>query len=98
MHGAILLADHHYIGTPRRCCRLHDVMSEHVVNMFVNEGQLCGGVALHFLEVGYIVASVNAVRYDTGTTNFVVRTREDIRPGLDEGFHSSTLLSCHVFR
>ena len=74
LHGAVLLAYHHNIGALRRRGQLNDVMLEHVLHMFVNEGQLCGRMVPKLLKVWHNVAGVNAVRDNTQshTTNDVL--------------------------
>ena len=47
------------------------LVMEQIMNVFINEGQLCRRMMPKLFKMQRIFAGVNAVRQDTGTTNVI---------------------------
>jgi len=71
-------------------------MLKHFLDVSVDDRQLSCWMTSKSLEVSHVVAGFDAVSRDIGSTDIELRSREDLRPRLDELLRASALLGGQV--
>jgi len=66
-------------------------MLKHILNMLVNDRELCLWVTSQLLKMWSMLTRVNAMRNDAGTAYVVLGPRKDTRAGADECLCTVTL-------
>ena len=64
-----------------------------MLHMLVNDRKLSHWVASQLLKIRAVVTGINAVGYDIGTIDIILRLGENICTAVNEGFRSSTLFN-----
>jgi len=71
-------------------------MLQHMLHMLVNEWQLHRRMTAELLKVRGVITVFDAAQYDSGSSNVILRMRENIHSAFNESLGMSTLLSHQI--